>query len=99
MAFCFGIKYKDNGEKMNWIKFDKDDESTWPPKMKHIAIYDGKKIRIATFYYFEINGETLDTNFKIFRSHPQSIEKISIEIESKYITHWMSLPEPPKESE
>jgi hypothetical protein len=80
---------------MSWTKFDKDDNSTWPPQSKDIIIYDGKRVRVAKFHCFEINGKIYDTDFRVFKSHPQSREKISIDIESKYITHWTILPAPP----
>jgi hypothetical protein len=129
MAFCFGIKYKDNGEKMNWVKFDKDDESTWPEHGQHVLVWNdiyniypfprgnlgddnqGRyKMGDAIFWSGDIIWEGMIKSREAKRWKESKEQYLSCgndwhrwrgqgPCSFYYVTHWMALPSPPKESE
>ena len=68
-------------EKSKWVKFDIDDESTYPQRTGHHIAFDG---RYVSHKYWNNTGDKRGTNQSWFVSESVNAQKV---------THWQPLPE------
>jgi hypothetical protein len=86
---------------MNWIKFDKDDESTWPDHMDEVIVSDGYR-KLATIFYNK-NGKFhnfLDSCF-VLQGDFEAVSlnlKVNLEIlvQMDTVKYWMKIKELPE---
>ena len=75
--------------RMEWIKFDKEDRSTWPEVEKDAVIlcvqWMGSLFVWGKAYPIDNNGEWFDEKGPDY----------GLNLKGR-VTHWMPLPEPPK---
>jgi len=67
-----------------WTKLDYFDESTWPPENTDVLVRDLSEMNVAYLSTNKVGGTQF---FSTERDEPLPIQQ----------THWMPLPEPPKE--